>query len=338
LTLPLRFALTDHVEGPRHRPSAEVYDEVSELVCLADGLGFEYAWFSEHHSNAHFGHMPAPLLYALHLAGCTRRIHLGTAIICLNLHHPLAVAESVAIADLLTGGRISPGFGSGSTPEEFGYFGLDVTESEERHARFAEALQIVLAAWQGDIKHLESRYVPVPPHQPLPVARPDLPARSWLAVNSEGSAAIAGRLGFNMMFSHLRTLDQYKAYLHTYRSAGGRGLVAANRPVFVGPDDTTAWRMAEPALRTLWRRFRSEGKIASTTPESDDPRDLCGHPVNFLVGGPESVAGQITTLRRQVPFDVLNVEVRWDGLSHEAVCRSLRKLASEARPLLSVGQ
>jgi alkanesulfonate monooxygenase SsuD/methylene tetrahydromethanopterin reductase-like flavin-dependent oxidoreductase (luciferase family) len=111
------IGLTDHLEGPREQPSAAIFDEVSDLVRLADQLGVQFAWFSEHHAHAHFGHMPTPLLYALHLAGQTQNIRLGTAIICLNLHHPLDIAEQVAVADILTGGRMAVGFGSGSTPE-----------------------------------------------------------------------------------------------------------------------------------------------------------------------------------------------------------------------------
>src|SRR5205085_1843823 len=141
------IGLTDHLEGPPDRPSAEIYAEVADLVRLADQLGVRYAWFSEHHAHAHHGHLPAPLLIALHLAGQTRQIQLGTAIICLNLHHPLAVAEQVAVADVLSGGRLAPGFGSGSTPEEFALFDQPETEEVERHERFAEALRIIRQAW-----------------------------------------------------------------------------------------------------------------------------------------------------------------------------------------------
>ncbi len=83
--MPMQFALTYHLEGPRERPSREIYDEVSEQVLLADELGFHYAWFAEHHAHIHLGHLPNPLLLALHLAGRTRRIHLGSAVICLNI-------------------------------------------------------------------------------------------------------------------------------------------------------------------------------------------------------------------------------------------------------------
>ena len=328
----MRLGITDHLEGPRERPSQQVFDEVADLVRLADELGVDYFWFAEHHAHAHHGHLPAPLLLALHLAGRTRRIHLGTAITCLNLHHPLAVAEQVAVADLLAGGRLAPGFGSGSTPEEFALFGLAVTDEDDRHARFEEGLNLMRQAWSGRVAGGGSRRFDVPSHEPLPVAAPDLAGRCWVAVNSTAAAKIAGTLNFNMLFSHLRTPAEYRGYLSMYRASGGRGLVAANRPVYVGADDASALAEAEPALRALWRRFQAEGKIAPDAPEPHDLRELCDHPLNFIVGGPATVAHRLEELRLQVPFDVANVEIRWAGLTHEQVRGSLQRVARAISP------
>jgi hypothetical protein len=247
------IGLTDHLEGPRGQPSVRIFDEVADLIRLADQLGVQYAWFSEHHAHAHFEHMPTPLLYALHLASQTQNIRLGTAIICLNLHHPLDIAEQIAVADILTNGRMAVGFGSGSTPEEFGLFGLSETDDHERHARFEEALGLIRSAWNGTITGRESAWV-------------------------------------------------------------------------------------EPALRTLWRRFRQEGKIRAETPEPARSQDLCGHPINFIVGGPESVARQLHELCVQAPFDVANVEVRWAELPHELVCDSLRRLMEDVMPIFHRGR
>ena len=315
---------------------------MSNLVRLADELGAHYAWFSEHHAHAHHGHLPAPLLLALHLAGQTRNIRLGTAIICLNLHHPLDVAEQVAVADLLTKGRMAVGFGSGSTPEEFSLFGLTETGDFERHTRFEESLRLILSAWsEPGIQagpepgsSAPSRLFSIPPHQPLPVPAVDLARRCWVAVNSIASARIAGVLDFNVLFSHLRTPEQYREYTAVYHRAGGNGLLAANRPVFVGPSDETAFRQAEPALRILWRHFQQEGKIPAETPEPHRPEDLCAHPINFIVGGPQAVARQLRELHDQARFDVANVEVRWAGLSHKIVRESLGRLMEDVMPLM----
>jgi alkanesulfonate monooxygenase SsuD/methylene tetrahydromethanopterin reductase-like flavin-dependent oxidoreductase (luciferase family) len=323
------IGITDHCEGPLSNPSKAIFDEVADLIRLADDLGVKYAWFAEHHGHAHQGHLPTPLLFALHLASQTKRIQLGTAITCLNLHHPLDVAEQTAVADTLTGGRMAVGFGSGSTPEEFGYFGLEVTDEAERHARFEAALRVIKAAWTGRWRGSESSWFRLNSHASLPHPAASLSERCWLAVNSVGSARIAGAFNFNILFSHLRTSDQYREYISAYRGAGGHGLIAANRPVFVGPTDAIAFQRAEPALRILWRRFQREGKIAADIAEPRDPAALCGHPLNFLVGSRATVMHHLEELHAQTPFDVANVEVRWEGLDHATVCESLRLLMSE---------
>jgi alkanesulfonate monooxygenase SsuD/methylene tetrahydromethanopterin reductase-like flavin-dependent oxidoreductase (luciferase family) len=312
------LGITDHLEGPASRPSKEIFDEVSDLVRLADGVGVGYAWFAEHHAHAHMGHMPAPLLIALHLAGQVQQICVGTAVICLNLHHALSVAEESATADVLSGGRMAIGFGSGSTPEEAAMFGVAEENEEQRHAHFEMALREILGLWS-------------PQSSMLPRALPDLHERCWVAVNSVGAARIAGALNFNVLFSHLRTPAQYRQYIAAYRSAGGARLIAANRPVYVGTSDEIAAREAELALRILWRRFQREGKIAAEMREPESVQELCAHPINFIVGGAETVRRRLRELHDEAPFDVLNAEVRWEGLPHAAVCESLQRLADVCR-------
>ena len=318
-----QVGLTDHLEGPRDQPSEVILEEVSDLVRLADELGVHYAWFSEHHAHAHQGHLPAPLLLALHLAGQTRNIRLGTAIICLNLHHPLDVAEQVTVADLLTKGRMAVGFGSGSTPEEFSLFGLAETGDLERHARFEESLRLILSAWSkhGIRVGPESgsspsmRFFSVPPHQLLPTSAADLPRRCWVAVNSIGSARIAGDLDFNVLFSHLRTPEQYREY--TRRLSNEQGAQAfwrqTGRSLSVPTMKLPSARLSRP-FAFCGGVFNMRGKLRPRPRNLRRPEDLCIHPINFIVGGPQSVARQLRELHNQAPFDIANVEVRWAGL------------------------
>ncbi len=331
----MRLGLTDHVEGPRSQSSADIYFEIEQHVKLADSSGVDYFWFSEHHNHIHFGHLPSPLLYAIYLAGKTHNIQLGTAIICLNLHNPISVAEEVAVADILSRGRLSIGFGSGSSPEEFQIFGKVVTDEESRHNQFREAVKLILEAWTGEVNHRDTGFITID-HSPLPEGSSGLKSRCWQAVNSVGSAQIAGELGMNVMFSHLRTREQYAEYREAYLQSGGSGMIAANRPVYVGETDEQAWSEAEPALRILWRRFHSEGKIAKVVSEPVEVRDLAAHPINFIVGGYQSVIQQITEMYNHVPFDVLNAEARWEGLTFDQTAATIVRLARDVMPAVNL--
>jgi hypothetical protein len=105
--------------------------------------------------------------------------------------------------------------------------------------------------------------------------------------------------------------------------------------VYVGEDDVTAWAEAGEAVRTLWRRFREEGKIAKGTAEPGSIREMCGNPLNFIVDGAETVVRELMALHAEVPNDVANLEVRWMGLSHELVRASLGRVARDVAPRLS---
>ena len=97
--------------------------------------------------------------------------------------------------------------------------------------------------------------------------------------------------------------------------------------------------MRAPSLARS-RPFESSGGDSSrkerSPPRPRSPRGprICAHPINFIVGGPESVARQLRELYDQVPFDVANVEVRWAGLTHELVRDSLRRLMEDVMPIL----
>ena len=232
--------------------------------------------------------------------------------------------------DHLAGGRISPGFGSGSTPQELALFDLPQVDADTRHARFEESLRIIRQVWAGEGPSRPAGDAPGF-DVPLPLARPDLRARSWVAANSLDAARIAALGAHNMMFSFLRTPEQYAALYAAYREAGGAGSVAANRPIYVATDDRTAWREAEPALRILWRRFVAEGKIPRDRPEPE-VFNLENAPGQFLVGSPATLLAFFTELRARVPFDVFNVEPRWAGFTPEQVHRSMQLFAEEVLP------
>ena len=243
-----------------------MFDEVGAQVRLADRLGYDAAWFAEHHFHVHRGHLPNPILLALHLAGRTERIRLGSAVITTALHHPLRLAGDLLTADVLTGGRLSIGIGSGSTASEFGAFGVDAAEQTQaaRHGRFAEGLEVLEQAWSGGPVSVHGEYVDVELPPLLPRALRPLRELLWIAANSEGQAELAGRRGYGMMLSRERTpaeLERLRAAFEAGRTAArasgartGAGRIAASRAAYVGESDAGGarrrprrWRSWSPA-------------------------------------------------------------------------------------------
>jgi alkanesulfonate monooxygenase SsuD/methylene tetrahydromethanopterin reductase-like flavin-dependent oxidoreductase (luciferase family) len=114
-------------EDPR-RTHSERLAEMLDLIVYGESLGFDVAWLAEIHFGGPFSLLSAPLMVVPAIAARTQRIRIGTAVSLLPLHHPLSLAEHVAMADLLSGGRLEFGVGRGSIPTQFHGFGVPVAE------------------------------------------------------------------------------------------------------------------------------------------------------------------------------------------------------------------
>src|SRR5438067_3585801 len=289
--MQLRAVVTYHVEEHGGRAAPAVYEEILAQAALADELGFEALWLAEHHFGVHQSLAPQPLLLALAAAGRARRMAVGTSLIVLPLHHPLAVAEQLATLDALTGGRLSIGFGSGSAPHEFAGFGLELGP-EERHARFREALDLLEVAWPGERFRFDGTFYRVPEARLVP--RPTRPLReiAWLGAINPPTAALAGELGYGLQLPRGRAAADYAPTLAAYReSRRARGhppeaaRVAIARCIYVGADDEAAIREAGPSIVQF---YQQGNRTASGEPVPPVPQLI--ERLDFVVGGPERCA------------------------------------------------
>src|SRR5262249_8866971 len=122
-------------------PHRGVHVRVTSEILRADELGYDTAWLAEHHFSNEYGIMPDVFVYAGYLAGLTRRIRIGTAVVTLPLANPVRVAENAAFLDILSAGRFVLGLGSGYRKYEFDGFGVDF---EQRRDIQEEALPLLL--------------------------------------------------------------------------------------------------------------------------------------------------------------------------------------------------
>lgn len=334
----LEFAVTYHVEAPRAQPSAAVYAEVGQQVVLADRLGFEHAWFAEHHGHAHVGHVPHPMLFALHLAGRTERIRLGASVVCVNLHHPIDIAEQMAMIDVLSNGRVSTGVGSGSTGPEWASYGIAEPPADDRRRRFVEALDIMERAWTGEPFEWESPAYSLRSSGVLPRPVQRMQDALWIGANSPDSARLAGERGYGLQLSNLRTVPELRELIAAYRRGHaessrlpGPPRIAASVPIFVAEDDARAEHGFAEALEILLREGRRGGLEPQSAPSS--PRQAIER-LRFVVGSPERALDEMLALRDELGCTTLNLRPRWAGLPPSAVEHSLRLVAERVRPRL----
>jgi len=214
LTLNLLFHL--HHETEAERPTPRGYAEVPRLIVQADDLPIGCAWLAEHHLDPMRGRLPAPLLLAVAAARETRRIRVGPCVLVLPLRHPLAAAEELATADVLMGGRLAAGVGSGGNPEEFAAFGVPL---DERRARYAESLDIVTRALRGERFGHMGDYYQFPDVALVPQPLQPLGELLWVAASSVTAATLAGHSGGNLLLSRGMPLDALREQIAAYRAA-----------------------------------------------------------------------------------------------------------------------
>ncbi|MGI4794104.1 MAG: LLM class flavin-dependent oxidoreductase [Janthinobacterium lividum] len=139
--------------------TAGVISDTRKMVRIAEEIGFDVAWFAEHHFT-NYSISPSPLMLAAHFAGSTRTIRLGAAVVVLPLYQPMRVAQEIALVDQLSDGRLVLGVGSGYQPYEFDRLGADVAHKTEI---FLEYWDIVEQALLDGKVEFHGRFADIPP-------------------------------------------------------------------------------------------------------------------------------------------------------------------------------
>ncbi len=334
LHLNLLFHLYDDDGAPdrvRRDATARAYADLLRLARQADELpGIARIWLAEHHRPTR-GRLPAPLLLSVAAARETRRVGIGPCVVILPLHQPFDVAEQVAVADLLSDGRLAMGVGSGGDAAELALFDVP---SEQRRDRFAEGLEVLRLALSGEPFSYRGAYYAVPETQvtPLPLQTPE--RMLWVAAGSEGSAALAGRSGGHLLLARgmpspkLRELVAAYGAARTaagYRADGAR--VQVTRGVYVSWDEEAAWREAAEGVR------RHYARLARYAGEDVGLREMARRG-DFIIGTPEQCAAALAAVAEEVLVTDLACDIALPGMPHERVQRSLDLLGRFVAPLL----
>ncbi|MHB1582259.1 MAG: LLM class flavin-dependent oxidoreductase [Acidimicrobiales bacterium] len=154
-------------------------DDVLRRATAADELGFHSLWLYDH---LYAPGLPAQGSFegwtlASWLLARTTRLRVGHLVLCNNFRHPALLAKMATTLDVLSGGRVELGLGSGSVELEHHQAGLPWGTLAERSDRLGEALEVITRMMGGGPASFDGEHYTVAdlPNLPPPVQQPRPP-------------------------------------------------------------------------------------------------------------------------------------------------------------------
>jgi len=344
------------------------YDALGGWAKLADDLGFDTLWLTEHHFQ-HEGYEVTPnlILFGLHLANQTKRLRLGQAFNVVPTWHPLRLAEDFAAADILTGGRMVFGVGRGTVPRESMTLGAPVASGDNamsreadaiNRERFEEAMEVIQMAWTQERFRYEGKHHVYPPPG-IPdrgaevtdltlVPRPTRPVEIFQPVSSPRTLSYVAQQGFHGVFalaSPDKMLRSWTMFADEAAKAGrvlGPGEARAMQlMVHVGPTTEVAMERARPGhdeyvkFLSPYGRFGQYGAddlpfdYAPTLEETRAARAMA-------IGSVDDVVDVLGEFRDKLDLQHVLLFPELPGLTREEIDEQLVLLAEEVMPRLGV--
>jgi alkanesulfonate monooxygenase SsuD/methylene tetrahydromethanopterin reductase-like flavin-dependent oxidoreductase (luciferase family) len=329
----------------------DVYDSGLEQMLAAEALGYSSVWIAEHHFND-YGLCPSPPVLAAFVAARTTTLRLGMGVSLLPLHHPVDLAEQLAVLDVVSGGRLDVGIGRGGTLQDYQTFQSDRGDSR---ARVEEGIELIRQSWSGAPFDFQGRFHSAERlHvRPRPAQRPHPPL--FIAANSEDSVLSAARLGLPTLSSFFVPVTELQKRHQVYRDAAltaGRSLSEIEelerrswgmRVVHVAPDRAEALRAIEAPFMGYQRRMsvlRSDS-TGGSVPSSFDRsllrlREFREYLADgwALVGTPDEVRDDLQKFREATGYERVLLVMALPGLDTGRALRSMRLFAEHIAPVM----
>jgi alkanesulfonate monooxygenase SsuD/methylene tetrahydromethanopterin reductase-like flavin-dependent oxidoreductase (luciferase family) len=220
----VRFALFYEIPVPR--PWTKASDHIAYKNTLTQALaGEEFGWHAfwtvEHHFLDEYSHCSNPEVLYGAIAALTKRIRLGYGVRLMPkpYNHPVRTAESTAVLDLLSDGRVDLGTGRSSTRAELEGFGVDPHQTREM---WKEAIQHIVGCWTNDEYEFQGKHWSMPRRRvhPKPLQDPHPPI--WGATSSEDGHREIGGCGIGLCsFAVGVSPEEVKKKIDIYREAIG---------------------------------------------------------------------------------------------------------------------
>ena len=323
----------------------QIIQETLAEARLCDELGMEMLWLAEHHFDGICAYVD-PVSFAAALAASTRQIRIGFAVAQMSLHHPIRMAEQMALIDNISKGRLLVGLGRGTAYNIYDYQGYGI-DPKEAYERLLEAEDIMIKAWTTENfehhgKHWNLR---LPLLRPRPYTKPHPQiVRACSGEEAMLGMARAGRPFLMNVQSNAVTKHRMDLYRKTMRESGfDEATVARNvddtwvwRNIFVAETDAEAERLAVPAFRAqmefraaMRNKVYAEQGLMLKQEEGVAARNESQHAV--LCGSPARVAEAIAEIDK-IGVGGLILVFRIGPMPYEVAAHSIRLFMQKVAP------
>jgi alkanesulfonate monooxygenase SsuD/methylene tetrahydromethanopterin reductase-like flavin-dependent oxidoreductase (luciferase family) len=331
--------------GYRERGTSphKVFAEHIEQVRHADQLGFESAWFAEHHFS-NYCICPSPLIMAARCAGETKTIKLASAVLVTPLYDPARLLAEIGMVDSLCDGRLVLGLGSGYQPYEFERFHRDLAEARPMLSEFLDMLDLAFANetfdYQGEHYSLPSTHISARPVNGVPAI--------WIAGDHEFGHRLCARKGYVPMFTGRWLGADYQRQQRDYiaKSYVAEGVDPETMPLavqrFMGVTSSRAETLdyvdnARHQMRlasALRRRAEvTDGAMMREIPFPNEPplEEMAAH---LLVGDCETIAERLCDEIRAARPSHMMFHFQVGASGQAQALSTMEKLMTEIKPLV----
>ena len=251
----MEFGVLYEIQRPMLDDHAAIEETIEQCI-LADEMGWDYVWFVEHHFLTGFSMSPCPEVILGALSRVTKRIRLGFGVIILPYHHPVRIAERVAMVDQLSNGRVDFGTGRSAPYEQTG-MGIDPRDTREM---WSESLDMIPKIWDSKMFEYEGKFWKVPAREVLPKPYQDPHPPLWVAALQPATYELAAEKGIGVLalsFTAPELLEPHiKAYRENVKKANPVGKFINNQWLSLSQaccdeDDAMAKEKAGLSLKTF---------------------------------------------------------------------------------------
>ncbi|CAM3866964.1 LLM class flavin-dependent oxidoreductase [Mesobacillus thioparans] len=145
------------------------HEHQEELITLADFMGYHGIWVRDiimtPTDSTDIGTGYEIMTYLSYLAGITKNIRLGSAVLSTLCRDEIITAKQIATIDQLSKGRLDIGFGYGDRGLELNYFGMNQKEKDKYFHSKIHTIQSILKKGFIESKGLDKGIVSPPPYQ-----------------------------------------------------------------------------------------------------------------------------------------------------------------------------